>query len=114
MKRALNKLMRASAQSRRRNHATKEDRELNGLDKDMNKLTLLLMLMGSLLSGCVAYEVPGRGYGGGHEAREYHREGEAERREYRREGEREFERNDHERHHEGEGEGSRHDNRQRD
>lgn len=74
----------------------------------MKKLTLALMLIGSLLSGCVAYEVPGRGYGGNHEEREYHRDGDAERRDFHREGD--AERNDHERN----GEGNRHDNRNHD
>jgi hypothetical protein len=86
----------------------------------MNKLTLVLMLMGSLLAGCVAYEVPGRGYGGNHDGREYHREGDSDRRDFHRQGD--AERNEHERNDEGNGEGNRdgnrhdnsHDNRQRD
>jgi hypothetical protein len=73
--------------------------------KIMNKLTLVLMLAGSLLAGCVVYEVPGRGYGGNHDGHEYHRDGDAGRNNHERNGEG---------NREGSREGNRHDKRQQD
>jgi hypothetical protein len=84
----------------------------------MKKLSLVLILMGGLLAGCVAYDAPGRGYGGNRVGPDYprdnQREVEHERREQREQREHwrqdDAGRNDHERY----GEGHPHDNRPRD
>ena len=65
----------------------------------MRKLVLSLMAVISLLSGCVAYEVPYRERGASHGEYDRDHEGRSDRRDYDRDGE---------------GNSNRHDNRQND